>query len=56
MVTITLPDGNTIEFAAAPSGAEVAAAIGPGLAKAALAVRVDGEMRDLARVIVTIVA
>ena len=48
MVTITLPDGNTKEFAAAPSGAEVAAAIGPGLAKAALAVRVDGELRDLA--------
>ena len=48
MVTITLPDGNTKEFAAAPSGAEVAAAIGPGLAKAALAVRVDGALRDLA--------
>ena len=51
MVTITLPDGNTKEFAAAPSGAEVAAAIGPGLAKAALAVRVDGELRDLAALI-----
>ena len=48
MVTITLPDGNTIEFDQAPSGAEVAAAIGPGLAKAALAVRVDGALRDLA--------
>ena len=51
MVTITLPDGNTKEFAAAPSGAEVAAAIGPGLAKAALAVRVDGALRDLAALI-----
>jgi threonyl-tRNA synthetase len=48
MVTITLPDGSTKEFDQAPSGAEVAAAIGPGLAKAALAVRVDGELRDLA--------
>ncbi len=48
MVTITLPDGSTKEFDQAPSGAEVAAAIGTGLAKAALAVRVDGELRDLA--------
>jgi threonyl-tRNA synthetase len=30
------------------SGADAAAAIGPGLAKAALAIRVDGELRDLA--------
>ncbi len=47
MVTITLPDGNTKEFAAAPSGAEVAAAIGPGLAKAALAIKLDGVVSDL---------
>jgi len=53
MVTITLPDGSTKEFDQAPSGAEVAAAIGPGLAKAALAVRVDGELRDLAAPIET---
>jgi threonyl-tRNA synthetase len=49
MVALKLPDGSVKSFAAAPSGAELAAAIGPGLAKAALAVKVDGELRDLAR-------
>ncbi|MFQ5785623.1 MAG: threonine--tRNA ligase [Alphaproteobacteria bacterium] len=48
MVAITLPDGSVREFGAAVSGAEIAAAIGPGLAKAALAIRVDGVMKDLA--------
>ncbi|MEK9833049.1 MAG: threonine--tRNA ligase, partial [Rhodospirillaceae bacterium] len=48
-VTITLPDGSTRAFDGAVTGAELAADIGPGLAKAALAVKVDGEMRDLAR-------
>ena len=33
----------------APAGADLAAAIGPGLARAALAVKVDGQLRDLAR-------
>ena len=51
MVAITLPDGNVRQFDAPPSGAEIAAAIGPGLAKAALAIRVDGAIRDLATVI-----
>ncbi|MEE8445416.1 MAG: TGS domain-containing protein, partial [Alphaproteobacteria bacterium] len=51
MVAITLPDGSTREFEHPPSGAELAASIGPGLAKAALAVVVDGEVRDLAHVI-----
>ena len=50
-VSITLPDGSVRSFAAPVTGADVAADIGPGLAKAALAVRVDGEMRDLARAI-----
>jgi len=43
-----LPDGTPLELSAGASGADAAAAIGPGLAKAALAIRVDGELRDLA--------
>jgi threonyl-tRNA synthetase len=50
-ITITLPDGSTRTHAQGVTGAEVAADIGPGLAKAALAVKVDGEMRDLNRAI-----
>ncbi|MBV9522346.1 MAG: threonine--tRNA ligase [Alphaproteobacteria bacterium] len=46
-VTITLPDGKTRRFPGPVSGAEIAAAIGPGLAKAAAAIKVDGELRDL---------
>jgi threonyl-tRNA synthetase len=46
--TFTLPDGKPLELPAGASGADAAAAIGPGLAKAALAIRVDGELRDLA--------
>ncbi len=45
---VTLPDGKPLELAAGATGADAAAAIGPGLAKAALAIRVDGELRDLA--------
>ena len=48
-VNITLPDGKIRSFSGPVTGAEIAAAIGPGLAKAALAVKVDGEPRDLAR-------
>ena len=48
---VILPDGKRIEFAGPVSGAEIAAAIGPGLAKAAIAVRVDGRPRDLATVV-----
>jgi threonyl-tRNA synthetase len=55
-LTVTLPDGNTLELADGATGADAAAAIGPGLARAALAVEVShpeaGEapqMRDLAR-------
>ena len=46
-VTITLPDGSTRAFAGPVSGAEVAADIGPGLAKAALAIKIDGQLADL---------
>jgi threonyl-tRNA synthetase len=46
---MTLPDGNQRSFPGPVTGAEIAAAIGPGLAKAALAIKVDGEVRDLAR-------
>jgi threonyl-tRNA synthetase len=51
MVAITLPDGNVRRFDHPVSGAEIAAAIGPGLAKAALAIKVDGKVRDLAHVV-----
>jgi threonyl-tRNA synthetase len=44
-----LPDGRTLELPAGASGADAAAAIGPGLARAALAVKVDGQTRDLSR-------
>src|SRR5260370_25266115 len=48
---VTLPDGKRLEFAGPVTGAEIAAAIGPGLAKAAIAVRIDGRPRDLATVV-----
>jgi threonyl-tRNA synthetase len=51
MVAITLPDRSVRNFDGPVTGAELAAAIGPGLAKAALAVVVDGEMCDLAAAI-----
>jgi threonyl-tRNA synthetase len=50
-VTVTLPDGRRLEFADPVTGGEIAAAIGPRLAKAAIAIRVDGRPRDLATVI-----
>jgi threonyl-tRNA synthetase len=48
-VAITLPDGSTRSFAGPVTGAELAASIGKGLAKAALAVEVDGALQDLDR-------
>jgi threonyl-tRNA synthetase len=58
-ITITLPDGNALELPDGSTGADAAAAIGAGLARAALAVQVDvpgpdgasaaSEVRDLAR-------
>src|SRR6476659_11061258 len=44
-----LPDGSRKELADGATGADLAASIGAGLARAALAVKVDGEVRDLAR-------
>jgi len=46
---ITLPDGSVREVAPGTTPADVAAAIGPGLAKAAIAARIDGELRDIGR-------
>ncbi len=51
MIQITLPDGSQRGYDHAPSVREVAASIGPGLAKAALAGRVDGKLVDLGRAI-----
>ena len=48
-VAITLPDGSVRRYEGPVTGAQVAADIGPGLARAALVVRVDGELRDLSR-------
>jgi threonyl-tRNA synthetase len=48
-LTITLPDGKTMTFARGVTGAEIAAAIGPGLAKAALVLEVNGKEWDLTR-------
>jgi threonyl-tRNA synthetase len=48
-VNITLPDGKVLNFARGVTGAEIAAAIGPGLAKAALIVEVNGKQWDLFR-------
>jgi threonyl-tRNA synthetase len=47
-IAITLPDGKVRQFAGPVTGAEIAAAIGPGLAKAALAIKVDDVVKDLA--------
>ena len=52
-IAVTLPDGKRREFPGPVTGAEIAAAIGPGLAKAAIAIRVDGRPRDLAAVSTT---
>jgi threonyl-tRNA synthetase len=49
LITLTLPDGSQREVARGTTGADVAASIGPGLAKAALAAKLDGELVDLSR-------
>jgi threonyl-tRNA synthetase len=46
-VTISLPDGSTRSYPGPVTGGEIAASIGAGLAKAAVAIRVDGELKDL---------
>ncbi len=47
MVALTLPDGTVRTYDRPVTGARLAADIGPGLAKAALAARIDGQLRDL---------
>ncbi|PKP94069.1 MAG: threonine--tRNA ligase [Alphaproteobacteria bacterium HGW-Alphaproteobacteria-14] len=49
LLKISLPDGSVREVPHGSTPADIAAAIGPGLAKAAIAARVDGELRDLTR-------
>ncbi len=51
MVAITLPDGSKREFDAPVTVADIAASIGAGLAKAALAGKVDGKLVDLSHVV-----
>jgi len=46
-ISVKLPDGTPLALPEGASGADAAAAIGPGLAKAALAVEIAGETRDL---------
>src|SRR6266478_2277175 len=46
-VTITLPDGSIRSYPGPVTGGEIAASIGPGLAKAAVVIRVDGALKDL---------
>ncbi|GBQ92785.1 threonyl-tRNA synthetase [Acetobacter nitrogenifigens DSM 23921 = NBRC 105050] len=48
MLAITLPDGTVRRYDGPVTGTEIAASIGPGLAKAALAIEVDGKLRDMA--------
>ncbi|HHN67032.1 MAG TPA: TGS domain-containing protein, partial [Thermopetrobacter sp.] len=47
MITLTFPDGSTRQFDDGATGADVAAAISKSLAKKALAVEVNGRLRDL---------
>ncbi len=47
LLAITLPDGSVREMPRGSTPGDVAAAIGPGLAKAAIAAKVDGELVDL---------
>ena len=49
MFKISLPDGSVREMPQGSTPADVAAAIGPGLAKAALAAKIDGELVDLSK-------
>src|SRR4028118_1685341 len=49
LLKIALPDGSVREVEPGTTPADIAAAIGPGLAKAAMAARVNGEVRDIMR-------
>jgi threonyl-tRNA synthetase len=53
MPAITLPDGSVRDYPGAVTGTTIAASIGPGLAKAAIAMEVDGALMDIAREIST---
>ncbi|MCW8308176.1 threonine--tRNA ligase [Acidiphilium sp. PA] len=53
MPAITLPDGSVRDYPGAVTGTTIAASIGPGLAKAAIAMEVDGALMDIAREIAT---
>src|SRR4051794_35257024 len=46
-LTLKLPDGSDLELSEGATGADAGQAIGAGWARAALAVRADGELRDL---------
>ena len=48
-IAVVLPDETSVELPAGSAAADLAAAIGPGLSRAAIAARVDGELRDLGR-------
>ncbi len=50
-ISVSLPDGSVLSFDKPVSAAEVAASIGPGLAKAALAARINGTLVDLSTMI-----
>ena len=47
MPTITLPDGKNLEFSKKVTGLEIAEKISKSLAKQALVISVDGELKDL---------
>ncbi|MEO5824462.1 MAG: threonine--tRNA ligase [Gemmatimonadales bacterium] len=49
LIRVTLPDGSVRELGTGATGAALAASIGPGLARAAVAISVDGEVQDLGR-------
>lgn len=49
MMTLTFPDGNQREYAAGTTGMDVAESISKSLAKASVAVKINGELRDLMR-------
>src|SRR5690606_1863816 len=49
VIRVTLPDGKVIEMPRGATPREVAETIGPGLARAALAAKVDGQIVDLGR-------
>lgn len=53
MIRITLPDNSVREFPGPVTGAAVAASIGAGLAKAALAIKINGEVKDLTTTLTT---